>query len=45
MTLIQEQELIGFWDWEISSRKKHLSPVIKNMLGYEEHEISDDPDT
>lgn len=45
MTLIQEQELIGFWDWEISSRKKYLSPVIKNMLGYEEHEISDDPDT
>jgi PAS domain S-box-containing protein len=44
MTLIQEQELIGFWDWEISSRKKYLSPVIKQMLGYEEHEILNDPD-
>jgi len=45
MTLIQEQELIGFWDWDISSRKKMLSPVIKQMLGYEEHEISNDPDS
>lgn len=44
MTPIQEQELIGFWDWEISTRKKYLSPVIKNMLGYEEHEILNDPD-
>ena len=45
MTLIQEQELIGFWDWEISSRKKYLSPVIKQMLGYEEHELPNDPDS
>lgn len=44
MTPIQEQELVGFWDWEISTRKKYLSPVIKNMLGYEEHEILNDPD-
>ena len=45
MTLIQEQELIGFWDWDISSRKKYLSPVIKQMLGYDEHELSSDPDS
>jgi len=45
MALIQEQELIGFWDWDISSRKKNLSPVIKQMLGYEEHEIPNDPDS
>lgn len=44
MALIQEQELIGFWDWDISARKKYLSPVIKQMLGYEEHEMLNDPD-
>lgn len=45
MTLIQEQNLIGFWDWEISAKRKYLSPVFKHMLGYEEHEISNDPDS
>lgn len=44
MTLIREQELIGFWDWDIPLQKKYLSPVIKNMLGYEAHEIADDQD-
>jgi len=45
ITLIQDQNLIGFWDWDISSRKKYLSPVFKTMLGYEDDEISNDPDT
>src|SRR5215831_6671930 len=44
VTLSLDQNLIAFWDWEISAKKKYLSPVFKQMLGYEDHEIPNDPD-
>lgn len=33
----------GLWDWDIVAGKMHFSPRWKSMLGWEEHEISDNP--
>lgn len=41
---IHNEQLIGFWDWNIPSREKFMSPVFKNMLGYEDDEISNNAD-
>lgn len=45
ITLAKDQNLIGFWEWDISAKMKYMSPVFKEMLGYEDHELSNDPDT
>jgi PAS domain S-box-containing protein len=29
----------GYWDWDLPSGQKFLSPSLKKMLGYQEHEI------
>jgi diguanylate cyclase (GGDEF)-like protein/PAS domain S-box-containing protein len=33
----------GLWDWDLVAGKMHFSPRWKAMLGWEEHEISDNP--
>ena len=32
----------GIWDWDLASGRVYYSPRWKAMLGYEEHEVSDD---
>lgn len=31
--------LAGYWDWDIRSDKKYISPGFKRMFGYGEHEL------
>jgi diguanylate cyclase (GGDEF)-like protein/PAS domain S-box-containing protein len=33
----------GLWDWDLAANRLHLSDRWKSMLGFEPHEISDDP--
>jgi len=36
---ILEDILAGYWDWDIGSGQKYLSPSLKRMFGYEDHEL------
>lgn len=37
--------LAGYWDWHIPSEYEYMSPSFKRMLGYEDHEIPNHPDS
>lgn len=41
---ILEQSLAGYWDWDIPSGNEYLSPSLKKMFGYEDHEIENRAD-
>ncbi len=30
---------VGVWNWDLASGEMHLDPILKAMLGYEDHEI------
>ncbi len=42
---ILKNSLSGYWDWYIQKEVIYLSPSYKSMFGYEEHEISNSPDS
>ncbi len=42
---IIESEAAGYWDWNIPEHKEYLSPRLKKMFGYEDHEIENSPES
>ncbi len=42
---ILEVILAGYWDWDLQSNQQYLSPGFKQMFGYDDHELSNSPDT
>lgn len=34
----------GIWDWDLGQQRIYFSPRWKTMLGYQDHEIGDQPD-
>ncbi|WP_216351395.1 PAS domain S-box protein [Leptolyngbya sp. 'hensonii'] len=42
---ILEVTLAGYWDWNIPEHQEYLSPTFKQMLGYEDHELPNIPET
>jgi len=42
---ILEQSLSGYWEWGIQDNTEYLSPGYKKMLGYEDHELANRPET
>lgn len=41
--IILEDALAGYWDWNIQDNTEFMSPRFKEMLGYEDHELSNVP--
>jgi two-component system CheB/CheR fusion protein len=41
---ILESTLAGYWDWDIPKGTKYLSPSLKSMFGYQDHEIENTPE-
>ena len=35
---------VGVWDWDLQTNSLYLAPNLKAMLGYQEDDISNDPD-
>jgi len=42
---ILETILAGYWDWDILGKRMYYSPTWKRMLGYDDHELPDIPET
>jgi PAS domain S-box-containing protein len=42
---ILEATLAGYWDWDIPNNREYLSPTLKKMFGYEDHELPNSPET
>ena len=42
---ILEGSLVGYWDWLIQDESEYLNPTFKKMLGYENHELPNHPDS
>ena len=42
---ILEMVLGGYWDWDIANNQEYLSPGLKRMLGYEDHELANSPES
>ena len=38
-----EGQIAGYWDWKIPEGVEYLSPRLKGMLGYKDHEIDNEP--
>lgn len=39
-----ESSLAGFWDWDMLSNVEYLSPRFKEMFGYKDSEMENNPD-
>ncbi|MDX2241982.1 MAG: PAS domain-containing protein [Leptolyngbyaceae cyanobacterium bins.302] len=42
---ILDSVLAGYWDWDIPNHREYMSPGLKQMLGYKEHELPNTPET
>lgn len=42
---ITENTLAGYWIWDIVPNTMFISPRLKSMLGYEDHELKNSPET
>nr|WP_317269008.1 PAS domain-containing protein [Arthrospira sp. PLM2.Bin9] len=42
---VLEVVLAGYWDWDIANNQEYLSPGFKRMLGYEDHELANSPES
>ncbi|WP_024545683.1 PAS domain-containing protein [Picosynechococcus sp. NKBG15041c] len=42
---IFENALAGYWDWHLIKNTEYLSPSLKKMLGYEDHELPNCPES
>ena len=42
---ILEAEAAGYWDRNIPEKTEYMSPRFKSMLGYEDHELENTPDS
>ena len=41
---ILEASLSGYWDWNFAENTGYLSPGLKRMFGYAEHEMENTPE-
>ncbi len=42
---LMEDSLAGYWDWDLANHSEYLSPAFKKMFGYEDHELTNAPET
>ncbi|MGM0534156.1 MAG: PAS domain-containing sensor histidine kinase, partial [Campylobacterota bacterium] len=43
VNFILEETVGGYWDWDLKNNTEYLSPGLKKMLGYEDHELPNAP--